>query len=222
MGYAALFSGGKDSVLALWEAQKDIDVKHIITVFPERNDSYMFHKPNLDLVPTLADSLDLELIKIYTEGEKEKELDDLKNGLQRCDVDGIITGAVASSYQYDRLKRISSELDLDLLAPLWGMDQTVLLKTLIEYNFKAMIVSVAALGLDEGWLGREIDRSCISELKHLNELYGINVAGEGGEYESFVLDGPNYRWGFQVVEAEKRWDGHRGDYGIKKIRKKER
>lgn len=220
MKYAALFSGGKDSALALWKAQEDgLNVKYLITVIPERDDSYMFHKPNLDFVPDIAESLGIKLVEIGTRGEKEKELRDLENGLNGLDIDGIITGAVASSYQYKRLERISSQLCLDLYAPLWDMDQETVLDELLERGFKVMIVSVAAMGLDKRWLGRVIDKECINDLKNLNVKYGVNVAGEGGEYESFVLDAPNFKWGFEVVEDDIIWDGHRGEYVIKNIEK---
>ncbi|MGM0404718.1 MAG: diphthine--ammonia ligase [Thermoplasmatota archaeon] len=221
MKYAALFSGGKDSALALWKAKKDgLNVEYLVTVFPERDDSYMFHKPNLDFVLDIAESLGIELVKVRTEGEKEKEMQDLKEGLERLEIEGIITGAVASSYQYKRLDKLSSQLDLELYAPLWGMDQENLLNELLEDEFDVIIVSVAAMGLDEEWLGRKIDKYCVDELEELNDKYGINVAGEGGEYESLVLNAPNFKWGFEVADADIKWDGHRGEYKIKKIKKK--
>lgn len=220
MSYAALFSGGKDSTYAIWKAQEaGLNVESLITVYPKRKDSYMFHKPNLDFVPDIAESLGLKLVKIQTEGEKELELDDLKGCLKDMDLDGIITGAVKSSYQYDRIENLSSELDMEHYAPLWQMDQLDLLNELIENEFKTMIVSAAAMGFDESWLGREIDEACILELNKLNEKYGINVAGEGGEYETFVLDAPNYRWGFEIIDADKSWEGYRGEYSIKEVKK---
>ncbi len=222
MKYAALFSGGKDSALALWKAQREgLDVQDLVTVYPERDDSYMFHKPNLDFVPDIAESLGIELVKVETEGEKEKEMEDLKKGLEGLEIGGIITGAVASSYQYERLKKLSSQLGLELYAPLWGMDQENLLNELLEDDFEVIIVSVAAMGLDEEWLGRRIDKDCVKGFKVLKQKYGINVAGEGGEYESLVLDAPNYKWGFEVVEGNIRWDGHRGEYEIKRIKKRD-
>ncbi len=221
MAYAALYSGGKDSTLALWMAQQDgIDVKYLITVFPERNDSYMFHRPNLDHVPMLAESLDIPLILEESEGKKEEELKDLENAIDSVEVEGVITGAVASRYQRDRIQRIATERNMDVISPLWGMDQLELMETLLGNGFRSMIVGVAALGLNESWLGREIDHGCLDDLVTLHKKYGINVAGEGGEYESFVLDAPNFEWGFEVEEACKKWDGHRGTYDIKSLRKK--
>ncbi|MBS3782024.1 MAG: TIGR00289 family protein [Candidatus Thermoplasmatota archaeon] len=220
MRYAALFSGGKDSSLALWKAQSlGLNVDHLVTVYPERNDSYMFHKPNLHLIPDLAKSIGIELVKVKTSGEKEKEVEDLQFELKNLDVSGLITGAVASKYQMERIEKMSEELSLDVYAPLWNMSQHNLLEELLKNGFKTIIVSVSALGLDEGWLGKQIDESCIKELEKLNDKYGINISGEGGEYETLVLEAPNYNHNFKVTEKSKKWDGKRGELVVKKLEK---
>ncbi len=180
----------------------------------------MFHRPNLHVVPKLAESLDIDLIEIETEGVKEKELESLRDVLGEADISGIVAGAVASSYQMERIEDIAEELGLDIFAPLWKIEQEEILEKLISSRFQSVIVSVAALGLDETWLGREIDHECLEELKALKERYGINPAGEGGEYESLVIDAPNYRWGFEIVEEEKTWDGQRGTYRVERMRRK--
>lgn len=221
MSYAALFSGGKDSNLALWKAkQMGLAVDWLVTVKPQRDDSYMFHKPNLGLVPKIAKSIGVDLVEVGTEGVKEQELSDLERALKKMTLDGLITGAVASNYQKDRVGSIAAELGLEVFSPLWGMDQYKLMGELMEEGFECVIVSVAAMGFDDSWLGRKIDEGCLSELKELYDRYRINMAGEGGEYESIVLDGPIYDYGFQIVKAEKTWDGHRGVYDITKIKKK--
>lgn len=221
MGYAALYSGGKDSSLALWEAQSlGLNVDTLITVYPERDYSYMFHKSNIHLVPKLAKSIGIELIEIETAGEKETELHDLRKGMKELEVSGLITGAVASSYQMDRIKKIASDLSLDVFAPLWNMSQSDLLERLVDEEFKAFIVSVSALGLDKEWLGRTLDKKCLEDLKKLEKKHGINISGEGGEYETLVLDGPNYQDAFEIDKKEKFWDGRRGELKIKNLKKR--
>lgn len=218
MTYAVLYSGGKDSTLALWMAQNDdINVSKLITVFPKREDSYMFHKPNLHLVPKLAESIDIEFIRVETEGEKEKELDDLRETVSSLDIEGLTTGAVASEYQRDRIKRIAEEFGLKVHSPLWGMEQEKILEILIKNNFDTRIVSVAAMGLDKSWLGRKIDRKCVQDLIDLKKKYRINVAGEGGEYETLVLGGPNFKYDFGIVDSNKNWDGKRGTLRVEEI-----
>ncbi len=220
MGYAALFSGGKDSALALWKAQSlGLKIDFLITVYPEKDYSYMFHKPNLHLMPQIAKSLDIELIKIETSGKKEKEMEELKEKMKGFEIDGIITGAVASNYQMARIENLASEHSLDVFAPLWNKSSSELIREIIEEKFKTIIVSVSARGLDETWLGRELDENCFSALKRLKEKYGINISGEGGEYETLVLDAPNFSTSFHVTEQEPDWDGKRGELKVK-IKKK--
>ncbi|MFO8109280.1 MAG: diphthine--ammonia ligase [Thermoplasmata archaeon] len=220
MEFAVLYSGGKDSNLALWLAQKEgLDIAYLITISPHRDDSYMFHKPNLMHVPMLAESLDIPLILEESGGVKEEELKDLENALDSVDVDGVITGAVASRYQSDRIEKIAEDRGMEVVSPLWGIKQVELMETLLKEGFKCIIVGVAAMGLNERWLGRKIDQRCFDELMDLHQSYSINVAGEGGEYESFILDAPNFKWKFSVESACKNWDGHRGTYDIESIKR---
>ncbi|MGM0510997.1 MAG: diphthine--ammonia ligase, partial [Thermoplasmatota archaeon] len=122
MSYVALFSGGKDSNLALWKGiQTGLDIGWLITVKPERDDSYMFHKPNLDLLPKIAGSIGTELIEVKTEGVKEEELKDLESALRSIPVEGVITGAVASNYQRERIEKMADTLEIEVFSPLWNM-----------------------------------------------------------------------------------------------------
>jgi uncharacterized protein (TIGR00290 family) len=89
---------------------------------------------------------------------------------------------------------------------------------MISTGFEAIITSVAAQGFHEGWLGRKIDETCLEDLEGLSKRFGINMAGEGGEYESLVLDAPLFKSKIEVVEAEKVWRGTSGCYLIKKAR----
>lgn len=219
--FAALYSGGKDSTLAILKAQKeDIDVSCLVTVNPKKEDSYMFHKPNLHLVPKLAESMGIRPVMINSSGEKEKEIEDLKKGLEGLDIQGLVLGAVASNYQRSRIERLSFDLSIDLFAPLWHINQDELLQELLTENLKTVIVSVSAEGLGKEWLGREIDQESIVELKELYEKYGINISGEGGEYETLVLRSPNYKHDFMITKSEKSWDGTRGKLDVKEIKRR--
>ncbi len=43
----------------------------------------------------------------------------------------------------------------------------------------------------------------VEELAELHRKYAINPAGEGGEYESFVLDGPMFKKKIVIKNADK-------------------
>jgi len=207
---AALVSGGKDGILALHHAVWDgHEVAYIVTAFPERADSWMFHVPNLHIMPLVAEALGVPLVRAPTSGVKEREVEELKSALAGLDVDGIVSGAVASRYQKERIDRICRELGLESLAPLWGRDELSVLREVVELGFRVIFVGVFAYGFDASWLGRKLDEQAVSDLLALRERYGISLVGEGGEYETLVLDAPLYRAALEIVKARKKWDPFR-------------
>jgi ABC transporter with metal-binding/Fe-S-binding domain ATP-binding protein len=192
MSWAALTSGGKDSILSCQKAiDSGKDVQYMVTARPKNRDSYMFHSANLDAVPVIARVAGIEYVEIETHGRKEEELADLKAGLAALDIVGVIAGAVASEYQAQRVKTITDELGIQLFTPLWHMDTELLLEEVAE-RMDAMIVVTAAEGLDERFLGAHFNQDLIDRLKRVAVARRINIAGEGGEYESLALNAPFY------------------------------
>jgi ABC transporter with metal-binding/Fe-S-binding domain ATP-binding protein len=192
MSWAALTSGGKDSILSCQKAiDSGKDLRHLVTARPKNRDSYMFHSANLDVVPVIAEVSGREYVEILTEGEKEAELADLEAGLAALDIEGVIAGAVASQYQADRVKAITDTLGLELFTPLWHMDTELLLRE-VALRLDARIIVTAAEGLDASFLGARFDDVLIHRLKHVAATRRINIAGEGGEYESITLNAPFY------------------------------
>ena len=192
MSWAALTSGGKDSILA---CQKALDtgktVEYLVTVRPKNRDSYMFHSANLDAVPVIANVAGMEYVEITTAGNKEEELVDLEAGLSALDIEGVTAGAVASVYQAERVRAITDRLGIELFTPLWHMDTERLLHEVAE-RMDAMIVVTAAEGLGPEFLGTRFDDALIERLKKVAARHRINIAGEGGEYESLTLNAPFY------------------------------
>ncbi|MEM3004240.1 MAG: diphthine--ammonia ligase, partial [Candidatus Bathyarchaeia archaeon] len=119
-------------------------------------------------------------------------------------------GAIASQYQKRRIEDVANRLGLRCLTPLWGMDQMRLLREQVESGLEAMVVAVAALGLDQRWLGRTLDRDAVEELGRLHVRYGLNPSGEGGEYETFVVDSELFRRRIVVSDFRMVWSGDRG------------
>lgn len=186
MKVGVLFSGGKDSCFACYKAiEKGEDVVCLISVFSENKESYMFHTPNIELVKEQAEAIGLPLICVKTKGEKEKELLDMKIAIgmakEKYDIKGVVTGALFSKYQAERIKNICDELELKCINPLWHADAVKYLNELVNAGFKVMIVGVFAEGFDEGWLGRVIDKRAIKELEDKHNKYRISPAGEGGK-----------------------------------------
>ncbi|UZE92089.1 MAG: TIGR00289 family protein [Methanosarcinales archaeon] len=210
MKLAALISGGKDSSFAMYKAlQAGHEITNLIVIKSQNPDSYMYHTPNIHLTELFAEATGIPLISKLSSGEKEREVDDLKMALQQIEVDGVVMGAIESEYQASRIRHVCESLGLEMYAPLWHQDPEALLREMVEI-LDVRIVHVSALGLDEDWLGRKIDRRTIEELKALKERYGIHIAGEGGEYESLVVDAPFFTKRIELVKTKKVW---RDNYG---------
>jgi ABC transporter with metal-binding/Fe-S-binding domain ATP-binding protein len=220
MRLAALVSGGKDSWYAAYAAKKlSHEIACLVCLNPEKEDSWMFHVPNIEFVPKQAEAADIPLIMMPTEGVKEEELKDLKEAIslakQRYKIEGVCAGALASQYQKERVEKICDELDLKLAAPMWHMDPEQYMRALILDGFEVVIVGVAADGLDESFLGRKIDRNLVEDLKKTK----IHIAGEGGEYESFVLDCPLFEKTLEILDSSISMENeYTGKLVIKKIR----
>ena len=217
MKVAALFSGGKDSAYAIYIAQQwGWEVDHLITIIPEKGESYMFHVPNISLTDQLSECLGIPLSKAMTGGEEEVELNDLKELLASMDISGLITGAIASDYQTSRINRVCHDLGIKVFSPLWRKSQSMLLRDMLNSGFKIMIIGVYAEGLGEDWLGRILDDGALDELEEISARYKINVAGEGGEFESLTLDGPIFERPVILEKSRKEWDGTRGILRVEK------
>lgn len=214
MKLAALISGGKDSSFAIYKAlQEGHEVTDLVTIIPANEDSYMFHSANIHLTELISEACGIPLTSQLSTGEKEKELEDLIIALKYVNVDGVVVGAIESEYQAFRVRRICEGLGIKMYAPLWHMEPEKLLREMISLMDIRMI-KVAAAGMDQSWLGRRFDDNLIEDLKALNRKYRVHIAGEGGEYESLVLDAPFYKKRINLLATRNIW---MKDHGIMKV-----
>jgi ABC transporter with metal-binding/Fe-S-binding domain ATP-binding protein len=222
MQLGVLFSGGKDSTLALHLAAEKEEVVCLITILSKNKESFMFHTPNIDITALQAEALGLPQITKTTEGEKEKELSDLEDAIaeaaRKFQIEGIVTGAVESAYQAERVQRICNRLGLWCFNPLWKHDQKALLEELLKKQFKVIISGVFAYPLDEKWLGKQIDTQLIDRLADLQQKYGLSPSGEGGEIETTVLDAPLFKKKIDVLDYSIEAKGNSGVFRIKQAR----
>jgi ABC transporter with metal-binding/Fe-S-binding domain ATP-binding protein len=217
MRVAVLATGGKDSTLALYKVmRRGYEVKCLVSMIPQREDSWIFHYPNMRLMDLFAEAVGLPLVKGETSGAKEVEVEDLKRLVAKLDVEGLVCGAIASTYQKTRIEQICQQLNLECVFPLWQEDQRKILEEILDFKFEVIIIGVYAYGFSKDWLGRRIDADAVKALVELNKRFGVSLVGEGGEYESLVLDAPFFRKKLKIVEAEKLWNGQSGYLLIKK------
>lgn len=210
MKLAALISGGKDSCYALHKALMDRHtVTHLVVMKPENVDSYMYHSINIDITKLISQACGIPLILKESSGRKEEELLDLEDALRGIEIDGVVVGAIESVYQASRVRRICETLGIAMYAPLWHREAEELLREMAA-AMDIRIVQVAAEGMGENYLGRRIDERTIHDLQELHRRYHVHLCGEGGEYETLVLDAPYFKKKIELMKTEKIWYGDRG------------
>lgn len=212
MKVVALVSGGKDSCYAMMKCiQYGHQIVALANLLPaddsvDELDSYMYQTVGHQIIVSYAECIGVPLFRRrirgstrhqnlsyrMTPGDEVEDMFILLNEVKRQipSVTAVSSGAIASDYQRLRVESVCSRLGLVSLAYLWKQDQSLLLQEMITNGIVAIIVKVAALGLDPAkHLGKEV--AFLQPYLHkLNELYGINVCGEGGEYETLTLDCP--------------------------------
>ena len=218
MKVAVLFSGGKDSTYATWIVEhQGWDVAALVSVLPRGIESFMFHFPGMRWTGLQAEAMGLPHRTVKAGRDEllslQEELEKIRHELG---VGGVVTGAVASDYQKTRIDRICDVVGLKSFAPLWHKDPRTLVNDMKTAGFRIIVSGVGAEGLDETWLGREMTDERWATLEKLSRKHGIHLTGEGGEYETLVVDAPHFKSQVRVDEATNRWDGQSGYLVIEK------
>lgn len=217
MKIVALLSGGKDSLFNLYLAAKDgHEIVAIANLKPpddrgDELDSYMYQTVGHQALELIAEAMGQPIFRATITGTTENknlnydenqdgsdEVEQLYTLLRsikqdhKIDFDAVSVGAIASSYQKSRVENICRRLNLTMLAYLWAEEQDSLLQRMIDSEFDAILIKVACMGLGEKHVGQSI-KEMQPLLRQLHEQYGANVCGEGGEFETLVLDCPLYK-----------------------------
>jgi len=215
MKVACLFSGGKDSAFAAFYCMFQAWDTTLLTM-RSGEDSFMFHHPNTKWCGLQAKAMGLPIK--FVETRNERELEDLKSALARMKkenkIDAVVSGALASEYQKQRIDRIADELGIRSLSPLWHVRQQ-LMNEVLETS-ETYVVAVAAEGLDESYLGARFDKKMAEKISRLK--IPVHPMFEGGEAETFVADASFFNTRLAPAEWKKTWHGTSGVAEIMKIR----
>ena len=217
----SLLTGGKDSVYSLYYAiSQGWEVLETLTICPKVDETLMYHYPNARLAELSSKAMGVRNYRLELDKQGEdKELEVLFSYLSdRRDVDGIVTGAIKSEYQRTRFDRVCEELGIRSISPLWRKDEMALLREMIEFGMEIIIVGISAEGLGKEWLGRKLDLNSLRNLERLSDEFGFNPSGEGGEFETLVVDAPFYRMKIDIIDYEVIWNGYSGIYLIRRAK----
>jgi diphthine-ammonia ligase len=205
MTVTALVSGGKDSVYAAYLADtQGWPVDELLTVRPDDPHSMMFHTPNLDLVRLQAEAWGKRYREVRVPPDDARgELEVLSSALEG-ERGPVVVGAIQSSYQWSRVVRIGDRLGRRVYAPLWRKDPGRVVREQIAAGLDIRLVHLAAEPLTPELLGARLDVTLLAELeRRAGSVRSLNVAGEGGEYETVVVDAPFFASGL-VWDREER------------------
>ncbi|KAH8235822.1 hypothetical protein KR032_008157 [Drosophila birchii] len=221
MRVVAMVSGGKDSCYNMMQCVAEgHEIVALANLHPKDRDeldSFMYQTVGHMGIEILASAMGLPLYRRETKGKStqtgkqyvptdDDEVEDLYSLLETCkhelQVEAVAVGAILSDYQRVRVENVCSRLNLISLAYLWRRDQTELLQEMIDCQVHAIIIKVAALGLvPDRHLGKSL-REMQPHLLKMRDKYGLNVCGEGGEYETFTLDCPLFRQRIAVEDIQ--------------------
>lgn len=224
MKFVALVSGGKDSIYTIMRCQHfghelvciaNLSPPHTFT--GDELNSYMYQSAAYNVIPQIAECLGVPLVRRflqgtslaqsmtyeYTPGDEVEDLFELLKEvkLRYPEVEGVSCGAIISNYQRHRLENVCLRLELLPLTFLWQRKRCALLREMLDAGVDAILVKVAAAGLDPfRHLGQHLS-ALFPTLQRLNDRFQVDMCGEGGEYESIVLDCPAYKFAHLRIDA---------------------
>ncbi|MBT5200906.1 MAG: diphthine--ammonia ligase [Thaumarchaeota archaeon] len=220
MKLASLFSGGKDSMYAIYLAQKQgHQVDCLLSVFANSDESHLLHHPNLQWTKLQSESMNIPQLTIQSISDNTDDeliiLESLlKTAKEKFHIEGLVHGGIKSKFQKEKFESLCLKLDLIAITPLWDSEPEKYMDDLVDSNFDFIMTTVSSDGLDDKWLGKSISKSDVNTLKNLSKKFGFNLNFEGGEAETFVIDCPLFSNSIKIIQSEKKWDGYRGRFEI--------
>ena len=220
MNLAVLFSGGKDSTYAIFQAKKmGHDVKCLVTIITMSAESHLLHYPNINATKIQASAMKIPQIFLESKSDDtQNEIELIKQGLFQAKkdylIEGIVHGGIISEFQKNKFEKIANDLGLKVISPLWKKDQKMYMTELLDSGFEFLISSISCDGLDASWIGKIITKDNLAELIQKSEKSKFNLSFEGGEAETFVINCPIFSNPIKIIEYEKFWDGYRGRFEI--------
>ena len=220
MNLAAFFSGGKDSMYAIYNAKKSgHEIVVLFTIQPKSDESHLLHFPNISQTKLQSQSMNIpQIIISINDINVDIEILELNNLIKTAkktfDFDGIVHGGISSLYQKNKFEVLCQDNNLKLISPLWQKNASSYMKELLNNNFEFIISSVSSDGLDQSWLGKAINYSEFEKLENLSKKFQFNLNFEGGEAETFVTNCPLFKNRIKIMKSNKIWDKVRGRFEI--------
>jgi uncharacterized protein (TIGR00290 family) len=188
--YALMWSGGKDSALALQRVRTaGLDVTCLLNFYDSKTERVRFHATTVAMIEAQAAALGLELHATGSSWEAMPEaLGDRLRRLRAEGFRGVVLGDIHLADVRAWYEERVTAAGLEHVEPLWGVHPSNLLREFVTTGGRAVVTCVDLDRLDSTWLGRVIDVRFAEDIA----ATGVDACGENGEYHSFVFDGPMF------------------------------
>jgi len=203
--YALMWSGGKDSALALWRARRaGLQVDWLVNVHDRATRRVRFHATPVDAIVHQADAARVTLVSVPTDWETfDASLRDTFASLVRQGCRGVVFGDIHLADVRAWYEERTRAARLEHVEPLWGEAPAMLLREFVAIGGRAVLTCVEVAKLDASWLGRVIDDQFVRDIS----TTGIDPCGENGEYHSYAYTGPFFASAIRWSPGERRDDG---------------
>ncbi len=215
MDVAVMYSGGKDSTLAIEHAMnKRWNIKYLLSVKPSRTDCYLFHFATVEQTQELARILGFK--HFYTGcnvADPKMEARIVRGIVAKNVVDALVLGGTGlQKTQINTLRNELFGLGVEVFACHTGEDHGRLLLDMVNRGYDIRISQIAVEGLGREWLGRKIGREAFFELRERAERFGFHLGFEGGHADTLVVDGPIFNKRLEILDSdvvmENKFSGH--------------
>ena len=201
---AVSWTGGKDSSLALYEAEMSGCRINCLLTFAPSQERFLAHP--LAIMRLQARALGLSHHVVVVEEPYERSYENAISSVrEEYGIDALVTGDIGEvagmdpNWMGDRCARCG----LDILRPLWHQDRLKLLNRLLQLRFKVLFSCVKRPWFTDEWLGLELSRSSIERLCELSKRTGLDLCGEHGEYHTWALEGPRFKTSITMTSFSK-------------------
>ena len=200
-----MWSGGKDSALALWRArQRGLEVDWLVNVYDRATGRVRFHATPVKAIECQAKAAGVSLVSVATDWETfDASLRETFTTLLRQGCTGIVFGDIHLADVRGWYEERTRAAGLEHVEPLWGEAPADLLAEFVAIGGRAVLTCIETAKLDESWLGRVIDADFVRDVAATD----IDPCGENGEYHSFAFRGPFFHADVTWRAGDRRDDG---------------
>ncbi|MCW4016024.1 MAG: diphthine--ammonia ligase [Candidatus Bathyarchaeota archaeon] len=203
MKIAISWSGGIESALACHKViQEGHNIAYLVAFVAETWPSFCHPLPIMELQ---AKSMGIPLLKLKVKEPYEQSYREAIKKLIEKGIEGIVTGDI---YVVDDLHgrwmdKVTEGLDIKVIMPLWEQDTSKVLDEEVTTGFRSVFTCLGGQWFTTEWLGRELNKTSVNDLKQLAKEKGVDPCGENGEYHTMTIDGPTFKQAIKISKFTK-------------------